>query len=277
MSVTQLGAMLRAWRDRISPAQVGLPVNAPRRAQGLRREELAVLAGVSADYLVRLEQGRASAPSAQVCAALARSLQLSDVEQEHLFRLAGHVDGNGILNRQVPASVRKLIGQLDDHPIAVYDAMWDLIIWNRLWAALRGDPSALDERERNVLWSHFVGGVRRAVYTPAERIAFEESLVGDLRTAIGRYPADRRLTLLVEDLSRASDRFRALWAANIVDRHDHASKIIDQPEVGRIELDCDVLTTQRGDLRIVVYTARPDGDAQAKLDLLATIGTQTLG
>lgn len=276
MSVTQLGTMLRAWRDRMSPAQVGLPVNAPRRAQGLRREELAVLAGVSADYLVRLEQGRASAPSAQVCAALARSLQLSDVEQEHLFRLAGHAGGNGIISRQVPASVRKLVDQLDDHPIAVYDAMWDLIIWNRLWAALRGDPSAQDERGRNVLWSHFVGGLRRVVHTPVERTAFEESMVGDLRTAVGRYPADRRLTMFIEDLSRASDAFRVLWAANIVDHHDHATKIIDQPEVGLIELDCDVLTTQRGDLRVVVYTARPDGDAQAKLDLLATIGTQTM-
>ena len=242
----------------------------------MRREELAILAGVSADYLVRLEQGRASAPSAQVCAALARALQLSDAEQSHLFRLAGHADGGGIPSRQVPASVRKLVGKLDEHPIAVYDAIWDLLTWNRMWAALHGDPSALGEHERNVLWRHFVTGQVRVVHTPAERAAFAESLVGDLRIAVGRYPGDPRLKSLVEDLGRASDRFERLWASNTVAHHDQASKVFDHPQVGLIELDCDVLATQRGDLRVVIYTARPGGDAQTKLDLLAAVGTQTM-
>src|SRR5438477_8620329 len=199
--------MLRGWRDRMTPAQVGLAVNAPRRARGLRREELAVLAGISADYLVRLEQGRASAPSAQVCAALARALQLSDPEQAHLFQLAGHADGSGVISSQVPASVRRLLDQLDDHPIAVYDAMWTLISWNRLWAALLGDPSALDERDRNVLWRYFTGGPSRVTHNAAEQAAFEASTVADLRTAAGRYPDDRRLGSLITDLCRASDRF----------------------------------------------------------------------
>jgi len=268
--------MLRTWRDRMTPAQVGLAVNAPRRAQGLRREELAVLAGISADYLVRLEQGRASSPSAQVCAALARALQLSDPERAHLFRLAGHADGAGVASRLVPASVRRLLDQLDDHPIAVYDAMWTLISWNRLWAALMGDPSALDERDRNVVWRQFTDGSSRVSHTPAERAAFEASTVADLRTTAGRYPADRRITALVEDLCRASERFRTLWAAGTVADHEQSTKVIEHPEVGRVELDCDVLATQRGDLRVVVYTARPGSDAQTRLDLVGAIGTQAM-
>ena len=272
----ELGTMLRAWRDRITPEQVGLAVNAPRRARGLRREELAVLAGVSADYLVRLEQGRAANPSAQVCAALARALQLSDAEQSHLLRLAGHADAPGTIGRLVPASVRRLLDQLGDHPIAVYDAMWTLISWNRLWAALQGDPSGLGERDRNVLWRHFGGGPSRVAHDPAQLAAFEASSVADLRAAAGRYPDDPRLSALIDDLRKASGRFRALWAANAVADHDQDTKAVDHPLAGRLELDCDVLATQRGDLRVVIYTAAPGTDAQAKLDLIATIGTQDM-
>jgi transcriptional regulator with XRE-family HTH domain len=272
----ELGTMLRTWRDRMTPGQVGLPVNAPRRARGLRREELAVLTGISADYLVRLEQGRAAAPSAQVCAALARALRLSDTEQEHLFRLAGHADGAGIINRQIPASVRRLLDQLDDHPIAVYDAMWTLLTWNRLWAALLDDPSARDEAERNLLWQRFTGGSSRVVHTPDELARFEASLVGDLRAAAGRYPRDTRLHTLVAELRRVSERFRALWDANEIADHDQSTKAVEHPQVGRIEVDCDVLASLRGGLRVVIYTARPGTDAQSRLDLLAAIGTQAM-
>jgi transcriptional regulator with XRE-family HTH domain len=268
--------MLRAWRDRITPEQVGLAVNAPRRTRGLRREELAVLAGVSADYLVRLEQGRAANPSAQVCAALARALQLSDPEQSHFYRLAGLADGSGTISRLIPASVRRLLDQLGDHPIAVYDAMWNLISWNRMWAALQGDPSGLDERDRNVLWRTFAGGSSRVVHTAAQQAAFESSAVADLRTAVGRHPDDPDLKTLIEDLLAASERFRALWAANAVQHHDQDTKTVDHPLVGPIELDCDVLATQTGDLRVVIYTAPPGTDAQTKLDLIATIGTQDM-
>src|SRR2546430_5789606 len=198
--------MLRTWRDRMSPGQVGLAVNAPRRTRGLRREELAVLAGISADYLVRLEQGRASNPSTQVCAALARALQLSDPEQAHLFRLAGHADGDGVVSRLVPASVRRLLDQLDDHPIAVYDATWTLISWNRLWAALLGDPSALDERQRNVLWRHFTGGPSRGIHTPAQQAALQAAPGPHPRTAGRPQPPRPPLPPPVAGLAPAPQR-----------------------------------------------------------------------
>jgi hypothetical protein len=107
---------------------------------------------------VRLEQGRARTSSAQVCATLARALQLSDAEQAHLFRLAGHVDDSARIPRMIPASVRRIVDRLDGHAVGVYDAMWTLLSWNTLWAAVFGDPSGLDERERNTLWRHFTAG-----------------------------------------------------------------------------------------------------------------------
>ncbi|MFI8302465.1 helix-turn-helix domain-containing protein [Streptomyces sp. NPDC085927] len=163
----ELAAILRVWRERLTPHMAGLPANTARRTKGLRREELAVLAGVSVDYIVRLEQGRASAPSAQVCAALARALQLGDTEQEHLFRLAGHATGGGRISRLVPASIRRLVERTGERPVAVFDAMWNLLLWNRLWAALAGDPSQVREADRNLLWLHFTGTSDCHLYGPA--------------------------------------------------------------------------------------------------------------
>ncbi|HEY0806838.1 MAG TPA: helix-turn-helix transcriptional regulator [Pseudonocardiaceae bacterium] len=274
--VGELAELLRGWRERLTPADAGLPAGAARRTPGLRREELAVLAGMSIDYIVRLEQGRASAPSAQVCVALARALRLSDVEQAHLFQLAGHAVGHGRISRLIPASVRRLVDRLGDNPIAVCDAMWTLITGNTMWATLMGDLSGQDEHDRNVVWRHFTHAPNRVVFTPTERDDFEISMVADLRLAVGRYPDDPRPHRLIEQLCRVSDSFRTRWATLQVGDHAHANKAIDHPEVGRLELDCDVLTTQRGDLRIVVYTAAPGSEAESKLALLATIGTQAM-
>lgn len=272
----ELAEMLRSWRSRLTPAQAGLAAHAARRTQGLRREELAVLAGVSIDYIVRLEQGRASTPSAQVCVALARALQLSDTEQAHLLQLAGHASGQGRISRLVPASVRRLLDRLDDNPIAVHDAMWTLMSWNTMWAALMGDPSAWDDKDRNLVWRHFTHCPTRSVFTPAEQDGFEISIVADLRLTAGRYPEDPQLHTLIQQLRRVSETFRSHWNAHVVADYAHAAKTIHHPEVGQLELDCDVLTTRHGDLRIVVYTAQPDSEAATKLALLATIGTQAM-
>lgn len=138
----ELGRALRGWRDRTGPVAVGLPIGGVRRAAGLRREELAQLAGLSVDYVVRLEQGRATSPSQQVLSALARALRLSVVEREHLFLLAGRQPPSpGQLSTHIPASVQRLLDQLDGTPLSVYDGAWNLVRWNPLWAALFGDAS----------------------------------------------------------------------------------------------------------------------------------------
>ncbi len=270
-----LADTLRSWRDRTDPAAVGMARNGPRRAPGLRREEVALLAGVSVEYVVRLEQGRARTPSAQVCAALARALQLSDAEQAHLFLLAGHAQDIERIPRLIPASVRRIVEQLDHHPVSVCDAMWDLLTWNPLYAATLGDPSGFNRRDRNALWRHFTRGPGRVRHTPEEERAFEVTTVADLRATTGRYPRDPDLAALVADLRRIP-RFEALWGDRLVAPHQQARKVVEHPDVGDIAIDCDVLATQGTDLRVIVFTPRPGTDARSKLDLLAAIGTQTV-
>ncbi|MHC1560926.1 helix-turn-helix domain-containing protein [Actinomycetospora sp. C-140] len=278
MSTGELAAALRAWRDRTDPTQLGMAVNAPRRAPGLRREELALLAGISIDYVVRLEQGRTRTPSAQVCAALARALRLSDAEQAHLFRLAGHAPDRGRISRRIPAGVRRILEALHDHPVGVLDATWTLISWNPLYAALMGDPTAVEERRRNTLWRLFTEGEAgdRVRHTAEERDALARSLVADLRGSTSRYPGDPDLRALIDDLHDASVEFRALWDSGAIAGHHQSHKTVVHPDVGDVELDCDTLTTAEDDLRLLVFTPA-DADARGRLDLLGAVGTEVMG
>ncbi|MEJ2889118.1 helix-turn-helix domain-containing protein [Actinomycetospora aeridis] len=279
MSTGELAASLRTWRDRTDPAEVGMAVNAPRRAPGLRREELALLAGISIDYVVRLEQGRTRTPSAQVCAALARALRLSDHEQAHLFRLAGHAADRGRISRRIPAGVRRIVDALHDHPVALLDVTWTLISWNPLYAALMGDPSGLSDRERNTLWKQFTEGHThaRVQHTPEERDVLVRSLVADLRGSTSRYPEDPDLAALIADLSATSAEFVALWDSGVVAGHQQSRKTVVHPDVGDVVIDCDTLTTAEDDLRLLVFTPAPGSDARSRLDLLAAVGTQAMG
>ena len=143
--------------DRLSPHEAGLPAGSRRRAPGLRREELATLAGVSVEYLVRLEQGRARHPSPQLLGALARALRLTDDERDHLYRLGGAAaPSDGLVSQHISPGVQRMLDRLGDVPIGVHSAAWDLLWWNPLWAALTGDPSARHGLERNVAWRHFM-------------------------------------------------------------------------------------------------------------------------
>lgn len=275
---TEFGQALRRWRDRVSPEAAGLPEGRHRRAAGLRREELAMLAGISVDYITRLEQGRASSPSTQVVEALARALRLSGKEREHLFRLASLVPpGPETVPQYLTPSVQRLLDRLTGTPVAVYDATWTLLTANPPYAALRGDPSGWRGRERNGVWRNFVGPRdTRVRYTPPERQAFEAGLVGDLRAASARYPADQRLQGLVADLREHSARFAELWDSGVVGRHETGNKIIDHPQVGPLTLDCDVLTVRGSDLRLMVYTAEPGTEDAGRLALVTVLGTQLL-
>ncbi|MFH8446937.1 helix-turn-helix transcriptional regulator [Streptomyces sp. NPDC018026] len=277
MTATEFGRALRLRRDRVAPEAVGLPAGGHRRAAGLRREELALLAGISVDYVTRLEQGRAANPSAQVVEALVRALRLPAEERAHLFRLAGLAPpGPGTVPGYIPPSVHRLLDRMAGTPVAVYDAMWTLLLANPPYAALMGDPSEWHGPERNGVWRNFVGPGSRARYTPQERRDFESALVADLRATAARYPADPRLGRLVAELRARSERFAELWRADAVGRHEAARKTIDHPRVGPVVLDCDVLDVAGSDLRIMVYTAEPDTADAERLALLTVLGTQEL-
>ncbi|MEU3166349.1 helix-turn-helix transcriptional regulator [Streptosporangium sp. NPDC006930] len=268
MVINDFGAALRAWRDRVDPAAVGLKTASSRRVAGLRRGELATLAGISPEYVARLEQGRAATPSAQVCTSLARALRLSDDEQAHLMRLAGFAPAPDRIPCLIPSSLHRVIDELGDIPVAVYDAAWRLLHWNRLFAAVFGDPADATVDDRNALIIQFESRNPRVRQTDTERAYFEQSLVADLRSTSARYPNDPDVAALVSRLA-GNDRFRHLWALRAVAVHESAHKTAVHPVVGAIPLDANVLTTQNADLRVVVLTPRPGTGAREKLDLLA--------
>jgi transcriptional regulator with XRE-family HTH domain len=272
----ELAGCLRSWRERLAPADAGLPAGSQRRVLGLRREEVAQLAGVSVDYLARLEQGRASSPSVSVLASLARALRLTGDERSHLFTLAGQAPpGPGTIDRHIPPSLHRLLDRLADVPVLVLDAAAEVVAANALGTALLGEMSGPGRRERNIAWRQFTGAPSRVVRTPEERGEADAATVADLRQALAHHPHDDELNSLIEDLRERSPRFAVLWAQRPVSRAPARRKTFRHPEVGTFTLDCDALSVQGADLTVIVYTA-PAGSADADaLALLGAIGLQS--
>lgn len=269
--------MLRAWRDRAVPTTPDHALTG-RRAPGLRREEVAARSGLSVDYLTRLEQGRAAHPSSQVLAALARTLLLSTAERDHLYRLAQLTPPtSGVIDSHVTPSIQRMTERLRDVPVAVYDAAWTLVTCNDLFAALMGEVAGATGRARNLPWRHFTGARGRVVRDDDSEGSFESEMVADLRAATSRYPRDAGLHTLIAELREASPRFDDLWRRGDVAVRVSESKNIMHPEVGELTLDCDVLTAQGSDLRIVAYSAPEGSESAEKLRLLAVIGSGVSG
>lgn len=275
--MSEFASVLRSWRERVSPAEVGLPTGAGRRTAGLRREELAALAGVSVDYIVRLEQGRATNPSVQMLGALARALRLSDDERDHLYRVGGAAAPTvGVVPRHVTPGVLRMMDRLGDVPMAVFTATHDFLLWNPLWAALVGDPSRFVGIERNLVWRHFTNGHDGVEFDDVHEEEFASDLAADLRSAVGRYPDDAGLAQLVARLRAVSPEFERRWKTARVAEHRSSRKTVTRTPVGPITVDCDVLSVPGGDLRVVVYTTVPGSEDEQKLDLLRVMGMQSL-
>jgi hypothetical protein len=211
-----------------------------------------------------------------VLASLSRALRLSDDERSHVFRLAGHAEPSpGTIDRHITPSVQRLLDRLTDVPVIVGDATGQVVACNSLAAALLGDMSTASPRERNLAWRHFSGAPSLIVRTPAEELEAEARRVAELRDALGRYPADGQLRELIDDLRALSPRFEQLWEQHPVARSPARRKSFLHPEVGAITLDCDVLSVEGSDLRLIVYTA-PAGSHDAEtLALLGAIGLQS--
>jgi transcriptional regulator with XRE-family HTH domain len=278
-SPAELGAMIRTWRDRLPPAAAALPSGRSRRAVGLRREELAELAGVSVDYVVRLEQGRSTTPSASVVAALARALQLTTAERDHLYRLARLAPpADDAISDHIPPGVQRVLSRLGDVAVGVFAADWRLIWWNRRWAALLGDPSPWPAHLRNFALTRFPIGdeAGRLALWPVQEAddeATDAAVVSDLRRATGRFPRDRRLAALIRDLNAGSARFAELWATGVVGVHREDRKRIEHPSIGPIAVDCDTLTDGDSELKIVIMTAVPGSEDETKMHFAEVAGS----
>lgn len=263
----------------MSPDAVGLAAGTRRRAPGLRREELAALAGISPDYLTRLEQGRSTSPSSQVVESLARALRLSDTDRALLHELAGFTaPGPGRVPTRITASVQRLLDRLAGTPVAVYDATWTLLAANPPYDALMGDTTRWQGVERNALWRHLLGPGTRAVLTATEQASLEVGLVADLRRTAARYPADPSVRRLVGVLTAGSPRFTELWDTDtpVPDQEPSKRKVVDHPVVGPVTVDCDVLIVTTDDVRLMIYSADPTHEDAERLALAVVLGTQDL-
>ena len=273
--MSEFATVLRSWRERVSPAEVGLPAGGGRRTAGLRREELAALAGVSVDYIVRLEQGRATHPSPQLLGALAVALRLTETERDHLYRAAGAAPpSRGVVPQHITPGVQRILDRLRDVPLAVFTAAHDIVAWNPLWSAMHGDPSCYVGLERNLVWRHFMLGHDGVEFDDEHERAFPADLAADLRAAVGRYPQDGRLARLVSRLRAESPEFERHWAGARVAEHRSSRKTYTGTAAGPITVDCDTLSVPDGDLRVVVYTVAPGSADEARLDLLRVTGLE---
>ncbi|MFC8734545.1 helix-turn-helix domain-containing protein [Luteimicrobium sp. NPDC057192] len=268
-----LADFLRRSRARLTPDDVGLAHGPRRRTPGLRREEVAALADMSADYYMRLEQARSPQPSVQILAALARALRLDDDERDHLYLLAGHRPPEAArAGDDLRPSLLFVLDRLDGVPVQVLSDLGDLLAQNDLAQALFGCVCTVAPDDRNVLVRWFTGPGVRDHFVPEDHDARSRQLVADLRAAVARRGDDTEARALVARLAGASPEFAELW-----DRHEVAVRRSGpyrflHPELGRIELDCEVLATPAADQRLLVFTP-PTGETET-LDALAVLGPQ---
>lgn len=270
-----LAAFLRARREALQPQDVGLLPGARRRAPGLRREEVAQLTGMSADYYTRLEQARGPQPSPQMLQALARALRLTSDERDYLFRMAGHAaPGRFDAEAHVAPALLRMLDQLADTPALVLSGLGETLVANRPAMALFGDHTTRVGWERSDAYRWFTDPAAREVYPERDRARHSRSLVANLRVAYGAMGARSRAGELVEVLAAESDEFAELWRQQVVARRYEDRKTLIHPVIGRIEVDCQVLFVEDQAQSLLVLSAPPrTGDAE-KLRLLSVLGSQ---
>jgi transcriptional regulator with XRE-family HTH domain len=274
MSNGPLGSFLRAQRERLHPADVGLPARTRRRTPGLRREDVAERAGVSVDYYARLEQGRGRNPTPSVLDALARALVLNDSERLYLHRLAHRSAEPVPAERAISERTRVLLDTLQHVPAYVVDTRMDVLAWNPLADALlelERRPAA----DRNLIWLLFCDH-GATIIDVEDRLRIGVGLVAQLRARSTDDPDDPRLQALVERVSAASPEFRAAWNDHIVDDGGRGAKRVHHPIIGELQVDFERLALPESGQYLVVYLAPPGSPARRAFDLLAVVGRDAL-
>ncbi|WP_037861370.1 helix-turn-helix domain-containing protein [Streptomyces sp. NRRL S-340] len=270
----ELSEFLRTRRARLQPEDVGLPhYGRHRRVPGLRREELAQLAGVSVAYYTRLEQGNGRNVSAEVLDSIARALRLTDAEHAHLTHLAKpkHKKKQTAPTQQVRSSLRQLLDTMDTVPAYVVGRRSELLAWNPMAAAVFGDWSQLPATERNWARMVFLDPHTRDLYVDWEQKAID--IVCALHMEAGCYPDDPRLSALVGELSVKSEDFRRLWATHDVKEKSHGVKRLRHPLVGELALRYETFKlADDAEQSLVAYHAEPGSPSAESLRLLASWG-----
>jgi transcriptional regulator with XRE-family HTH domain len=271
MDRMQLADFLRRRREALQPEDVGLGRGRRRRTAGLRREEVAALCDMSVDYYSRLEQQRGPQPSEQMIAAIARGLRLSLDERDHLFRLAGH-----------NATVRALRSdhvspdRLADTPAQVMTELGETLVQTPAARALFGDETRYEGLKRSMLYRFFTDSASRNVYPAEDQPALARSFTADARSIYAKHSPRSRAGEFIDALLAHSPEFAELWAAHEVTSTNSMDKRVQHPEVGTLELQCQMLVDPEQGQTLLVFTATPGTESYDKLQLLSVIGSQTL-
>ncbi|GGO09075.1 helix-turn-helix transcriptional regulator [Microbispora bryophytorum] len=268
-----LADFLRRSRERLTPRDVGLVEGPRRRTPGLRREEVAALAGMSADYYMRLEQARSPQPSVQVLSALTHALRLTADERDHLYLLAGHRPPEGArAGEYLRPGMLYLLDRLDGVPVQILSDLGDVLAQNDMAQALFGCVCTVAQEDRNIVLRWFTEPDVRDHFAAEEHEEHSRQLVADLRAAVARRGDDAAARTLVTRLRAASAEFATLWDRHeVAVRRSHPYRLM-HPELGRIEFDCEVLATPAADQRLRVFTPPPGGTEA--LDMLRVLGPQ---
>jgi transcriptional regulator with XRE-family HTH domain len=275
---TQIREFLTTRRARITPEQAGLPVyGGSRRVAGLRREEVALLAGVSVDYYSKLERGNLAGVSESVLDALSRALQLTEAERDHLYDLARSANTRGVpassrrrpSARRVRPGLQLVLDSITEAPADLRNGRRDVLASNRLGRALYSEMYADPVRPVNVARFTFLSPRSRDFFRDWDQAATD--IVASLRTEAGRNPYDKGLSDLIGELSTRSEEFRTRWAAHNVRQHTSGTKRLHHPIAGDLDLGFEAmqLPSDTG-LTVVIYTAQPGTPTAAALQFLAS-------
>jgi transcriptional regulator with XRE-family HTH domain len=263
----ELAAFLRSRRERIRPEQVGLPRSRRRRTPGLRREEVAQLAGVGVTWYTWLEQGREINPSPQVLEAIARTLRFDAHERTHLFTLAGVPAGSPVDDcESLFPTARLILDALEPYPACVLNARWDLLAYNRVYASFFDDIDTMPAEDRNCMWLAFTDPHWRRVIVDWDEAVGR--MVGEYRAAMAEHIDDPAWRSLVERLTDASPEFEALWERHDVLRMENRTKRTLHPRLGLLRLDyTNLWLDPRLGARVVAFTPADEETATRLLAL----------
>ena len=271
MDRTQLADFLRTRREALQPEDVGLPRGPRRRTGGLRREEVAALCGMSADYYSRIEQQRGPQPSEQMLAAIARGLHLSLDERDHLFRIGGHpVPQRQMRGDHLDPGIMRILDRLADTPAQVLNHLGETLRQTRPAVALLGDDSRWPGPARSMVYRWFTDPRARLIYPAEDHPMHSRVFTAQLRQAYSR--GLPRTAEVLEALLAASPEFAAVWAEHQVSGDYPGGKRVQHPELGLLDLQCQTLVDPISAQTLLVFTAVPGSESYEKLQLLSAVG-----
>ncbi|HEV7625435.1 MAG TPA: helix-turn-helix transcriptional regulator [Streptomyces sp.] len=277
MDRNQLADFLRTRRESLQPEDVGLPRGKRRRTGGLRREEVAALCTMSADYYSRIEQQRGPRPSASMLAAIARGLHLSLDERDHLFRLAGHpTPARELRQEHIDTGLMRVLDRLQDTPAQVVTSLGETLLQTPPAVALLGDETAYTGPDRSMFHRWFTRPDTRRIYPREDHDTHSRAFTADLRSLAARQGPAGRAATLARSLLAASPEFARLWGEHEITAQSTHRKRIVTAELGVLEVYCQMLYDLDQDQALLLFTATPGSDSHDRLQLLSVIGAQKL-